>query len=166
MRTADCVHSLMHFLHMVSLLLPSYLYACTVGSRADLASRWDASDISFFPLQTSRKTATGPRWWSGLWWASWWPPWLSAWRTGSTWRKPSKKLLRVWISLSWDSVNWQDEEWIAKISAERGGVEGSLHLGRSWNWWRPTPCCPAGPRDWFRNWFRICCEFWQRYNSR
>lgn len=47
MRTADCVHSLMHFLHMVS--PPSYLYACTVGSRADSVSRCDASDVPLFP---------------------------------------------------------------------------------------------------------------------
>lgn len=45
MRTADCVHSLMHFLHMVS--PPSYLRACTVGSRADSVSRCDASDVPF-----------------------------------------------------------------------------------------------------------------------
>lgn len=48
MRTADCVHSLMHFLRMVSFSPPLCLYACAVGSRADVMSHCDASELSFF----------------------------------------------------------------------------------------------------------------------
>lgn len=51
MRTADCVHSLMHFLHMVSFFPPPLLlFICMhSGQSCRLSESLCASDVSFFP---------------------------------------------------------------------------------------------------------------------
>lgn len=114
MRTAECVHSLMHFLHMVSSPPPPiYMHALWAVVSTDFITVARLKCLFFASsLQTSRRTATRPRRWSGLWWASWWPPWSLAWRTGLTWRKPSKERLPVWIRPSSDSNSWQEDDSI------------------------------------------------------
>lgn len=60
MRTADCVHSLMHFLHMVPPPLAPRIYMhAQWASCADSVSRCDASDISFFCILVTDQPEDG-----------------------------------------------------------------------------------------------------------